>query len=182
LRIFKGLSKHGFKLKENRYGKIGLKLDTWEATNRGDGFDIQHETQAYARLTDAGRALARNNQGAALIVYQNMNRAFDVTKALFPGARAHNDAADAFRHAYFSALNARALGYDLAFKFGVAHEQFPGNDPLEMQMDLSNNIFGYNLTIYYPNMSNAQMRNYIYNAVLNGELQMIYQGRIIPTH
>ncbi|MDA3813881.1 MAG: hypothetical protein PF570_06460 [Candidatus Cloacimonetes bacterium] len=152
------------------------------AANGGDGLDIQHETQAYARLTDAERALARNSQSAALIVYRNMNRVTDATKALFPGARAHNDAADAFRHAYFSALNARVLGYDLAFQFGVAHEQFPGNNPLEMQMDLSYNIFGYNLTIFNPNMSSVQMRNYIYNAVLSGELQMIYQGRIVPTH
>ena len=151
------------------------------ASNDGDGFDIQHETQAYARLTDAERALARNNQGAALIVYRNMNRATDATKALFPGAIARNDAADAFRHAYFSALNARVLGYDLAFQFGVAHEQFPGNDPFEMQMDLSNNIFGYNLTVLSPGMSNAQMRGYIYNAVQSGELLMLYQGRIVPT-
>jgi Domain of unknown function (DUF6973) len=151
------------------------------ASNGGDGFDIQHETQAYARLTDAERALARNNQGAALIVYRNMNRATDATKALFSGAIARNDAADAFRHAYFSALNARALGYDPAFQFGVAHEQFPGNDPFEMQMDLSNNIFVYNLTVLSPGMSNAQMRGYIYNAVQSGELLMLYQGRIVPT-
>lgn len=147
----------------------------------GDGDVIMHETQAYANLTEAEKKLVFSNQGAALIIHKNMERSFAATARNFPGVRAVNNQADAFRHAYFSALNARAVGYDLAFQFGIAHEQTTFIDPLASQMDISNNIYGYNLTVYYPNASTRQLESLILNSITNGSLVMISNGRIVPT-
>ncbi|MCF8379912.1 MAG: hypothetical protein K9H49_10070, partial [Bacteroidales bacterium] len=48
------------------------------ATNGGDGMIINHETQAYANLTDAERALVKRHPGPAASVHYNMGQAFDV--------------------------------------------------------------------------------------------------------
>ncbi|MCF8255536.1 MAG: hypothetical protein K9J84_13250, partial [Bacteroidia bacterium] len=150
--------------------------------NGGDGMIINHETQAYANLTDAERALVKRHPGPAASVHYNMGQAFDVTQQMFPNVRnAHNNAADAFRHAYFNALNARSIGHELAYQFGVAHETWVGNPALERAMDLTNNVFGINVAIQHPCWSNAQIANYIYNSVSNGQLIMIQNGRFVPT-
>jgi len=77
-----------------------------------------------ARITNPRE---RGYPGQALSVYYNAKEAFDVTEKMFPNLNAHNDAADAFRHAYFNALNTRAMGHELAYQFGVAHEDWSGN-------------------------------------------------------
>ena len=111
-----------------------------------------------------------------------MKRAFKATARNFPGIRAVDNQADAFRHAYFSALNAISIGYDLAFQFGVAHEQTAYIDPLAYQMDMTNNIYGFNLTIYHPNASMRQLESIILNGISNGNLVMKSGGGIVPTY
>jgi len=147
-----------------------------------NGMVINHETQAYANLTSAEKSLVRLHPLQALSIHYNMGQAFKVTGQMFPGQSAHNNAADAFRHAYFNALNTRSVGHDLAYKFGVAHEAGPRNPALERGMDLINNVFGINAALRNPCMSNAQLANYIYNAVTNGQLVMIQNGRLVPTY
>ena len=143
---------------------------------------MQHQKAGpYANLTASEKKLVKRHPGEALSVSYNMEQAFEVTEQMFPGQRAHNDAADAFRHAYFSALNAKAIGHELAYEFGVAHETFSGNPALERAMDLTNNNFGFNTAIQYPSWTKPQLANYIYNAVANGQLLMIRNGRLVPT-
>jgi hypothetical protein len=54
----------------------------------------------------------------------------------------HNGWADAVRHCYWSGLMAYHFGYDTAKGFGDRHEQTPGQDPREKNMDLHNNEMG----------------------------------------
>lgn len=61
-----------------------------------------------------------------------------------PGLR-HNDAADAFRHAYWSYTMTKAFGSDEAQLFGNAHEISSANPAGERYMDLYNNQVGREL-------------------------------------
>lgn len=89
-------------------------------------------------------SMSRSNQ---LKYLWNAKRATDVAQAGFQPPY-HNGKSDAFRHAYFSALNVDALGYDLATALANAHENRPGNPPLEREMDLRNNQLGRNAYYY----------------------------------
>lgn len=62
----------------------------------------------------------------------------------------HNGEMDAVRHAYwFADLTARQ---DTAWAkaWGDAHENYPGNDPLEKAMDLHNNAVGRSIGLLHP--------------------------------
>jgi len=63
------------------------------------------------------------------------------TERLF-GGNNHNDAGDAFRHCYWSAILCRDLGYMAALRYTTAHESFAGNPAQEKAMDLHNNAVG----------------------------------------
>lgn len=54
----------------------------------------------------------------------------------------HNGKGDAFRHAYWNALDTAEFGGSLTKIFTEAHEWNSGNHPLETQMDLFNNLIG----------------------------------------
>lgn len=56
----------------------------------------------------------------------------------------HNTIGDAYRHAYFAALNTQNMGYNNAKALGDAHECDTDSDKLdEKDMDLNNNDWGY---------------------------------------
>ena len=52
--------------------------------------------------------------------------AFESTERHFPGDEHHNNAADAFRHCYWSARMALHMGQSMAKGFGDRHEMTPG--------------------------------------------------------
>lgn len=54
----------------------------------------------------------------------------------------HNDAGDAFRHCFWSALLSRDLGYMNALRYTTAHETFSRNPAREKAMDMHNNAVG----------------------------------------
>jgi len=54
----------------------------------------------------------------------------------------HNDAGDAFRHCFWSAILSRDLGYMHALRYTTAHETFSRNPPKEKAMDMHNNAVG----------------------------------------
>jgi hypothetical protein len=105
-------------------------------------------------------------------IYKNSKIAETETIARM-GVNRINDKSDAFRHAYWLALNAKSVGYDFAKLYGEAHEsEVPSKFALEKQMDLYNNQVGMVYQSAYPNASEQQLSNVIYNALLNG--QMVY--------
>lgn len=57
----------------------------------------------------------------------NVNAETALKDAHFGAATLHNGSGDAFRHCFWSAMNARDEGKDLAKQFGDAHEDWAGN-------------------------------------------------------
>lgn len=78
----------------------------------------------------------------------NANKAENMARNLFPNS-IFNGKGDAFRHAYFSALNSESLGVELAKKLGDAHENIFSPVLLEREMDLRNNQIGRDLFILF---------------------------------
>ncbi|WP_152541260.1 DUF6973 domain-containing protein [Kallotenue papyrolyticum] len=75
--------------------------------------------------------------------WNDAQTAFAEAQRQFPGSTLHNDAGDAFRHCYWSAL--MAIYFDspsTAKTFGDLHEDHPNNPPAEKAMDLFNNEKG----------------------------------------
>lgn len=85
-----------------------------------------------------------------------------LTKATM-GANGHNDCSDAFRHAFFNAMNSIFCGIDVAREFGIARE-CDSKQNKETQMDLHNNAVGFSVIADNPNLVN--MINQSYNASL----------------
>lgn len=81
----------------------------------------------------------------AIRALQARDEAFARTRELFPDHRAHNDEADAFRHAYWNYLMTQSAGGDFARDLDDAHERYSSNAMGETLMDLYNNNLGRTL-------------------------------------
>lgn len=90
-------------------------------------------------------AVALMNPLDALMVLQARDEAFAMTAQMFPDQGAHNNDADAFRHAYWNYRMTQSIGGSEAKKFGDAHERDSGNEQGETLMDLYNNDVGRTL-------------------------------------
>jgi|LSQX01.2.fsa_nt_gb hypothetical protein len=100
------------------------------------------------------------------------------------GTNGLNDKADAFRHAYFNALNTRSAtlavvgdGAKVVRRFGEAHEtEVPSQLQLEVQMDLHNNEVGIQYcSDCYPGFTTDQtISNGIMQLLLNGSLNYLF--------
>ncbi len=71
----------------------------------------------------------------------NRTAAFSMAGEFFGGLGGANGCGDAFRHAFFNALNARDCGIETARAWGAAHECGATNNA--SSMDLYNNEIGY---------------------------------------
>ena len=91
--------------------------------------------------------------------------------------------ADAFRHAYWNALNTADIGSTEAADFATLHElgetnpaKDPKNelyDPISIQMDLHNNYKGRQIANENPDASDAELKTLVLKAVYNGDLLKI---------
>lgn len=95
----------------------------------------------WTHLRDGEKKYLLKHPDHALTIKSSKDRAFNETKKRF-GTNGHNDASDAFRHCFWSAMLSRDLGYYNAKEFTTAHEDWPGNPPGEQRMDLHNNGVG----------------------------------------
>ncbi|RBQ07842.1 DUF6973 domain-containing protein [Pedobacter miscanthi] len=110
---------------------------------------------------------------AALSFSGNAYTAQNLAATLFSGNAESlwNGAGDAFRHAYWSALNARSQNATLAGDFGLAHENSsPDNPVAERNMDIRNNNYGIALAAAHPTWTEAQLRSNIFKAAVSGLL------------
>jgi hypothetical protein len=135
-------------------------------------------------------------------IYHSMSRSLQLrylwsaTKASLAAQAAypapyHNGKADAYRHAYFNALNSKLLGIELATALANAHENIPNNPPLEREMDLRNNQAGRNAFLWlnqlYPGLHffEAGLSLKLHEMMQNGQLWYLSpvgaNGAIIPT-
>lgn len=117
-------------------------------------------------------------------VFNNSSTASSTASSLYKAETLYLGNGDAFRHAYWNALNVKSVGADIAKAFANAHEsETPeGNDKT---MDLRNNTVGRNIGRIYSNSSNATIKNKVIEAVNQGRLYRLYnnniKGKLIAT-
>lgn len=99
----------------------------------------------YQRLHQAEKDFLFWHPIAALSFNTNANTALAEARKRFGPSTLHNGSGDAFRHCYWSAMNARDHGVTLARGFGDAHEDWNGNPEAERKMDQHNNGVGFGL-------------------------------------
>ncbi len=103
-------------------------------------------------------ANAALNPFDALAARGDADTAFAETAAQYPNVRnAHNNEADAFRHATWNAHMTQSIGASEAKKFGDAHERSGANPESEIVMDLMNNHNGRVLAEAFPDMDPATL-------------------------
>lgn len=136
------------------------------------------ETLVYEQGTDPTESeieLAITYPAAAIKVYMNVDVAFQKTYEFWgnSGLSMLNHKPDAFRHAYWLALNTQDIG-PLAYIFGCAHEsEVPLELALERQMDLYNNDVGIAIGYLHYFSSEHHTAEIVHAAVLNGEMKYL---------
>lgn len=134
-------------------------------------------TQSYDdwnRLTDCEKDFFKSNPSTVFSVTENRKKAEEATSRLFPTCGLRNTIADAFRHAYFSALNTKSIGYTNASKLGDAHEcETPASELSEKIMDLRNNSWGYNYSLTHINLTESQFYQDFIIADNNGKIKTL---------
>lgn len=106
---------------------------------------------------------------------QNMSTAFSMSDTKMGTAGGLNDKKDAFRHAFFQAINTMAVGSSITQQFSDAHEsEVPSQLLLEKQMDIFNNSVGITAgqnAGFWTSVND--LGNIIKNKVDNGELKYL---------
>jgi RHS repeat-associated protein len=147
------------------------------------------ENKVVAHREIEGLEAARADEiGYALLSPYDANKVRNNSEKAFAAARAsglggaRDGRQDAFRHAYWNALNARDIGADDAEPFATRHEtgsnamdaNSPEFDPVAVQMDLFNNDVGRRIGAANLNATDDQLAEFVNQALANGGLQMIY--------
>lgn len=149
-------------------------------SNKYHGWDLNTkygplgDNYPWSNLTTAEKMFVIDFPAVAKHFYDNANKAANAVSSI-PGQ--HNGEADAIRHAYWSALNARDYG-DLAKRYGDAHEENPNQPLKEKKMDLHNNAVGYKIGLQgrgdaiTSGWSDQQIWNEVMKARKEGKLQL----------
>jgi hypothetical protein len=126
-------------------------------------------------LTECENDLIASNPGSALVVAKNTIEALLMTKILFDTIWGSNSCPDAFRHAFYSAINTANLGAELAEQFGDAHECGNGPDLASATaMDLYNNSVGRDIvSSVQPTLSFERIVLSVCTALRQGDLQIL---------
>ena len=165
--------------------KVEGVIKTTIETNREEN---QPSTYAYNILgknaTKEELLLVAKYPTQSLKIFNNSSTASNTASNLYKAETLYLGNGDAFRHAYWNALNVKSVGADIAKAFANAHEsETPeGNDKT---MDLRNNTVGRNIGRSYSNSSNATIKNKVIEAVNQGRLYRLYnnniKGKLITT-
>jgi len=176
-------------INKNSYPGIndGLPFNWWND-------DIQIEQilgdpyEDWKRLSQEEKRLTKSFPNVAYRIYKNKTIAFEKTFQLFGNTpQVLNGRPDAFRHAFFQAINTVKERKYFTKLFANAHEsETPQRWLLEKQMDLFNNEIGMDLIEFdHPNWTDTnQIANEILNSLNNGKLKYLspidYTGADIP--
>ena len=124
----------------------------------------------YKNLKKAEKEFVWRHPVAAAEFNSNATTALKEAQKRFSAGSLHNGSGDAFRHCFWSAMNARDEGKELAKGFGDAHEDFDGNPPKEKTMDLHNNRVGYGIGDDSPGVSDRYLAVMCVQARASGKL------------
>lgn len=108
----------------------------------------------------------------ALAVYFNRDIAQSKAVIIF-GINGRNDCSDAFRHAYWNALNVQSIGVGSALLFGSAHECQPPNTNFESEMDFFNNDIGIGIGFSNLGVSIDILANLVLESLHQGRMKII---------
>ena len=143
-----------------------LNSDTWDQKQPYDDWN---------RLTECEKNFFETYPAFLYQAKKDRSMAEIAAKRRFPNCTLYNDIGDAFRHAYFSALNARRMGYTNAKRLGNCHEDWAGNPANEKDMDLNNNQWGYNYTSTHGIVQVDQFYTAFIEAFNNGKIKILKQ-------
>lgn len=124
----------------------------------------------WRNLNTAERAFISEHPLTTIDFNANANTALAEAQKRFAVASLRNGSGDAFRHCFWSAMNARDHGGKLAKQFGDAHEAAPGNPADEKKMDLFNNGIGFALGRNAAGASNEHLAVLCVEAWAGGKL------------
>jgi len=130
-------------------------------------------TDKYDRLNQAEKNFLWWHPLAAISFNGNAGTALAEAQKRFGPSTLHNGSGDAFRHCFWSAMNARDEGENTAREFGIAHEEWVGNPAAEKKMDLHNNEVGFAMGGKLPGVSDRHLAVLCAQAWANGKLVQI---------
>jgi hypothetical protein len=172
----------------NNQNQVWWEDNVWLSDPNNFNLDIDPgQNNQYDRLTAAEKALVKKYPTHAYMISRNKPVAEQETISIF-GQNGLNDKSDAFRHAFFNAMNMRDLGKDpmtlqnIAKLFSDAHEtEVPPQLQKEKDMDLWNNAIGHIVgDVIFPIFtSNSSLSNDVFNRLTNGDLR--YLKPVEPT-
>ena len=170
----------------NNYSSMGTAFANYynqKAVNDFAEEDVWNKEDPYTdwnKLTECEKTFFKSNPNLLWSAKSNKSRAKNAAKDRFGNCTSihplHNTIGDAYRHAYFSALNARnsSFGYAKAVMLGYAHECETPNDELnEKDMDLHNNNWGFNYSQNNQQFTEAEFYSAFMNAYNNDEIKIL---------
>ena len=135
---------------------------------------LQGPYESWRNISSEEKRLTKSFPTIAYKLYKNKDIAFQKTFQYFGNVpQVLNGKPDAFRHAFFQAINTVSIRKYFTELFANAHEsEVPTIWSLEKEMDIYNNEIGMNLIEFtHPNWSNTnQIATEILNMLNNGEL------------
>jgi hypothetical protein len=127
----------------------------------------------YDRLNKAEKDFPWWHPLAAISFNSNANKALEEAQKRFGPSTLHNGSGDAFRHRFWSAMNARDQGTNTARAFGEAHENWIDNPAAEKKMDLHNNEVGFGIGGTLSGFSDRYLAVMCVEAWANGKLVQV---------
>lgn len=112
------------------------------------------------------------NWPKAVLVFVNAEIAESKTIELF-GINGWRDCADAFRHAYWNALNIQEISINDATLFANAHECESSIENMDVQMDLFNNRVGRGIGLNYSFSYATPLWGKVLESLNSGNLKII---------
>lgn len=155
-------------------GSGGLSGNMYNGWDVSSAYGPLGDQYPWSDLTSDEKRFVIDYPHIAKVFYDNAKKAALAVLSM-PGQ--HNGEADAVRHAYWNALNARDHG-DLAKRYGDAHESNPAQPNNERAMDLHNNAIGYIIGLQgrgdaiTPSWTDQQIWNEVIKAKSDGKLQL----------
>ena len=159
--------------------------DTWWQDDLW--LDANFQTDPYdqfKKLTKAEKELVKQFPQEALSIQENSKVAQQKTIEKF-GGNFRNDKSDAFRHAFWQALNTKDVGTAITNAFANAHEsEVPLSLALEKDMDLFNNTKGIQFGEAWASFDDNYLADSIFTLIEAGILRYLspldLQNLIIP--
>ncbi|MDG2357690.1 MAG: hypothetical protein P8L21_05360, partial [Polaribacter sp.] len=145
-------------------------------------WDTQEPYDKWNKITECERDFFRSNPQHLYTARGNKAKAEKVAWERFGNCNTPNDRpmlntiGDAYRHAYFAALNTRNMGHTNAKSLGDAHEcDTPSNKLDQKQMDIHNNAWGYHYGSTISTITESQFYTAFMNAFNSGQIKILQE-------